>query len=220
MNDNHKYNKDAASRCADSMNIILQYQLDNPDEYFIIDSDMFFINKYDINKFQNYDMAIILQNRFNNNININYIWNGIYYMNFNKLKYKEMMNWNCIPNTDVGGMMYQWLLKYNNYNNFPDTKIIRYEYHKVNHSNNIFYIHHLWSLTWNKHNKDVNIEEKIPNEILDIIQKDPRNINNLYFMELYDNSILHYRAGGNWNNEGMQFHYELSDKLKKVIIKE
>ena len=29
---------------------------------------------------------------------------------------------------------------------------------------------------------------------------------------------IHYRAGGNWMKEGMQLHYILSERLKKILI--
>ena len=33
-----------------------------------------------------------------------------------------------------------------------------------------------------------------------------------------DNVFLHYRAGGNWNKEGMKLHIDLSNKLKKILV--
>ena len=45
-NQNHKIISCAATRCADSMNYILHYQLQNPDKYLLLDSDMF----YEINR--------------------------------------------------------------------------------------------------------------------------------------------------------------------------
>lgn len=62
-NDNHKTYDCAATRCANSMNYILTYQLQNPDKYLILDSDMFLIDYFDINKYSKYDCAIVLQSR-------------------------------------------------------------------------------------------------------------------------------------------------------------
>lgn len=42
-NESHKINTCAASRCADSMNYILEYQKRNPEKYLLLDSDMFLI---------------------------------------------------------------------------------------------------------------------------------------------------------------------------------
>lgn len=74
-NEHHKLNNDPALRCSDSMNYILNYQLENPDKYLLLDSDMFLIDYFDINKYSNYDCAIVLQKR---NEDIQYFWNGIY----------------------------------------------------------------------------------------------------------------------------------------------
>ena len=73
-NEHHKKNADAALRCADSMNCILQYQKDNPDKYLLLDSDMFLINYFDINKYSNYDCAIVLQSRNQHEINYFYVY--------------------------------------------------------------------------------------------------------------------------------------------------
>ena len=81
---NHKNNKSASQRTADSMNYILKYQIENPDKYLLLDSDMFLIDYFDINKYSNYDCAIVLQSR--NNFSINYFWNGIYYFDITKMK--------------------------------------------------------------------------------------------------------------------------------------
>ena len=56
-NDHHKTNRDAAMRCADSMNYILRYQLQNPGKYLCIDSDMFLIDTMDSNKYSEYNFC-------------------------------------------------------------------------------------------------------------------------------------------------------------------
>jgi len=59
-NDNHKQITCPAIRCAMSMNEMHKYYLSNPDKYLIIDSDMFLIDYFDINKYENYKSAILL----------------------------------------------------------------------------------------------------------------------------------------------------------------
>ena len=73
-------------------NYILEYQKTNPDKYLLLDSDMFLINDFDIEKYSNYDCAIVLQSR--NSHRINYFWNGIYYFDIIKMKNLELLNWN------------------------------------------------------------------------------------------------------------------------------
>jgi len=102
-NKHHILNKDAAYRCANSMNYILNYQKNNKDKYLLLDSDMFLIDYFDIDKYSKYDCAIVLQSR--NNSKINYFWNGIYYFDMTKMKNINMLNWNTCSGCDVGGMM-------------------------------------------------------------------------------------------------------------------
>ena len=55
-------------------------------------------------------------------------------------------------------------------------------------------------------------------ENIEFLQNNPRNKNNKFFCEIYDDVFLHYRASGNWNNEGMNLHKILSEKLKQVLL--
>jgi hypothetical protein len=122
-NDHHKTFKCAMQRCADSMNYILNYQKHHPDKYLLIDSDMFLIDYFDISKYDNCNAAVVLQDR---NENIFYIWNGIYYFDFNNIQNTEDLDWNPSTYCDVGGMMQKWLGKQIPVTALPSTKHIRY----------------------------------------------------------------------------------------------
>jgi len=213
-NEQHKTNSNAAIRCADSMTFILDYQKKNPDKYLLLDSDMFLIDYFDINKYSQYDCAVVLQSR--NNFKVNYFWNGIYYFDMTKMKNLDLLNWSCCPGCDVGGMMQEWLQKQMKDKPIPNTDEIRWK-NKLFHTNNIYFIKHLWSCSWDITELPTNIIESSP--IIDFIKNDPRNSNNKFFCEIYDNVFLHYRAGGNWMNEGMDLHYNLSNNLYRSIQK-
>ena len=213
-NEQHKTNSNAAIRCADSMTFILDYQKKNPDKYLLLDSDMFLIDYFDINKYSQYDCAVVLQSR--NNFKVNYFWNGIYYFDMTKMKNLDLLNWTCCPGCDVGGMMQEWLQKQMKDKPIPNTDEIRWK-NKLFHTNNIYFIKHLWSCSWDITELPTNIIESSP--IIDFIKNDPRNSNNKFFCEIYDNVFLHYRAGGNWMNEGMDLHYNLSNNLYRSIQK-
>ena len=202
----------SAKRCADAMNFILQYQKDNPDKYLLLDSDMFLVDYFDINKYSNYDCAVVLQSRQNHNIN--YFWNGIYYFNINKMKNLELLNWDCCSECDVGGMMQEWIKKQMKNNIFPNTDEIRKSYStdKTFHTDDIYFIKHLWSCSWDMSELPKNLENNV--ELLDFLKNDKRNKDNKFFCEIYDDVFLHYRAGGNWMKEGMEFHNEMTEKLK------
>jgi hypothetical protein len=144
-NEHHKKNTDADLRCADSMNYILQYQKDNPDKYLLLDSDMFLIDYFDINKYSNNDCAIVLQSR--NQHEINYFWNGIYYFDMTKMNNLELLNWNCCQHCDVGGMMQEWLKTQIGSIPMPNTDDIRWS-NKTVQTENIYFIKHLWSCSW------------------------------------------------------------------------
>lgn len=213
-NEQHKTNSNAAIRCADSMTFILDYQKKNPDKYLLLDSDMFLIDYFDINKYSQYDCAVVLQSR--NNFKVNYFWNGIYYFDMTKMKNLDLLNWTCCPGCDVGGMMQEWLQKQMKDKPIPNTDEIRWK-NKLFHTNNIYFIKHLWSCSWDITELPTNLIESSP--IIDFIKNDPRNSNNKFFCEIYDNVFLHYRAGGNWMNEGMDLHYNLSNNLYRSIQK-
>ena len=213
-NEQHKTNDSASIRTADSMTFILNYQKQNPDKYLLLDSDMFLIDYFDINKYSQYDCAIVLQSR--NDSKINYFWNGIYYFDMTKMKNLDLLNWTCCPGCDVGGMMQEWLQKQMKDKPIPNTDEIRWK-NELFHTNNIYFIKHLWSCSWDITELPTNIIESSP--IIDFIKNDPRNSNNKFFCEIYDNVFLHYRAGGNWMNEGMDLHYNLSNNLYRSIQK-
>lgn len=58
------------------------------------------------------------------------------------------------------------------------------------------FLRHLQSGTWD----ETNAPESVLNnpELLEWLKNDYRNVNNLFFAEIYDEKFLHYRGGGNW----------------------
>lgn len=201
-NSNHKIKQKAAQRCADSMNYILQYQKQNPDKYLLLDSDMFLVDYFDINKYSHYDCAILLQSRNDNKIN--YFWNGVYYFDMTKMKNIELLNWNCSPDCDVGGMMQEWL----------KSQLVHTG--EICNWTNIHFIKHLSSGCWDISKIPTNLESN--QKLIDFLKNDTRNTNGNFFCEIYDDVFLHYRAGGNWRKEGMDLHKNLSQSLKKCLL--
>jgi hypothetical protein len=214
-NEHHKLVLSAAERCADAMNAILQYQLQHSqeDKYLLLDSDMFLIADLDINKYSAYDCAVVLQSRSHN---INYIWNGIYYFDMAKMKNKALLNWRqgMEDNTDVGGMMHNWLAR--QVAVLPSSEDLRWAApEKTFHRDSVYFIKHLWSGSWN--------ETELPDrlrkwgELVQFLKEDVRNVGGKFYCEIYDDVFLHYRAGGNWNKEGMGLHNALTEKLSCVL---
>jgi len=204
------------------MNYILEYQKKNPDKYLLLDSDMFLIDYFDIKKYSNFDCAIVLQSRNDNKIN--YFWNGIYYFDITKMNNIELLNFDLFNYRDdggithycdVGGMMHDWLKRQMGNNSFPKTLDIRWT-DKEFHTNNIYFIKHLWSCTWDIRELPKTLQNNV--KLIDFLQKDVRNVNGKFFCEIYDNVFLHYRCGGNWRKEGFELHNSLSHKLKNSLL--
>ena len=210
-NEHHKTIQCAGKRCADSINFIQKYMLNNNDEYLVIDSDMFLINDFNIDKYKDYDCAIVLQSR--ELPKIDYIWNGLFYFNSNNINDFETIKWDLTSNTDVGGMTNIWLNK--KCKELPNTVEIRNSNKGIFNRDRIYFIKHLWSLSWN----ESEMPEYLKNTKLEkFIKEDPRNNNNKYFCEIYDDIFLHYRAGGDWEKKGLNFHSKLSEVLKNSLL--
>jgi hypothetical protein len=185
--------------------------LNNKDEYLIIDSDMFLIDYFDIEKYREYVCAIVLQNR--PEPKINYIWNGLFYFNLHKMETPEIINWDQLFKSDVGGLTHSWLSKQSS--TLPHVMDIRNSDKNKFNKDGIYFIKHLWSLTWN----NSEMPDKLKGSNLEkFIKNDPRNQNGGYFCEIYDDIFLHYRAGGDWQRKGMEFHKELTNNLKDILL--
>jgi hypothetical protein len=168
----------------------------------VIDSDMFLVNDLNVEeKYNEYQLAVVPQFRNNNTlaIDIPYVWNGLIYYDMPNVKNKHLLNWNTLGPiehglTDVGGNFYYYL------KHTPDAKI--------------YNIQHLWSCTWNKSK----FPQTLNNNLLNFLENDPKNVDNKYYSEIYDELYLHYRAGGNWINEGKDIHEKRTNLLWDTIV--
>lgn len=213
-NDHHRVRDNASERSADSMNFIFRYQTQHPDQYLVIDSDMFLIDNWSADKLKEYDAAIVLQSR--KDPTYHYPWNGWCYFDMFKLKNKNLVHWERIPGyCDTGGKMNDWLYVQMEGLPMPNTDEIRWS-NMTFHTNKIYFTKHLWSGTWDKSEAPDYIKEN--QTLLTFLKDDPRNVDGKFFCELYDGAFLHYRAGGNWRQEGLAFHQAITQKLKSVLM--
>jgi len=97
----------------------------------------------------------------------------------------------------------------------PITDDIRWTNKNFN-KDNIYYIKHLWSCTWNDREMPECVN-KNP-KLINFIKTDPRNQNGKFYCEIYDNKFLHYRAGGNWEKRNMSLHVSLALNLKQSLL--
>lgn len=214
-NDHHRYTTDSAVRCNETYSYILQYQLENLDTYLCIDGDMFLIDIFYGNEYDKYDCAVLRQERqlipgadlktvisepnrkyltVTKDNKIQYIWNGIHYFDMNKIQNKDLLNWNYVEIGDVGTSMSSWLY--------------------LQEQSKIKNISALLSLHWNEEDLPEHLKQ---HNIASFLQRDPRNQNNRFFCELYENKFLHYRSGGNWRHEGVELHLMLAKQLQDAL---
>lgn len=199
-----------------TMNIMLNYQKQNPDKYLIVDSDMFLIDYMDINKYDKYKCAFVLQIRQNN---YRYMWNGLVYMDSNLIKDDiNLLDWGMLNFTDTGGKTNEWLEKQILIDNIyvPTDLELRYNKEINYNKKSLYYIKHLWSLSWNETELPENLKDKT--DLINFLINDTRNIDNKFHCEIYDNIFLHYRSGSNWTGLGLNFHNDNSLKLKKLLV--
>ena len=215
-NDKHLEITSGSDRHSSGMNLITEIMKQYPDEYLILDSDMFLIDYLDINIYRKYNTAIVLQQR--DERRINYIWPGLCY--FNNNNDYNLLKWNVIEHTDNGGASCIWLkTKLKENENFPISEEIKFNNNNNNNINttNIYFIRHLWSLDWNEDDIRDNESNNIK-KLSNFFKEDLRNKDGKFFSEIYDNKFLHYRAGCNWIGEGIEFHKKNSQRLKEAIL--
>jgi hypothetical protein len=194
-NSHHIYQTSASVRHSDSVNFITKFMFEYPDIYFMLDSDMFFVDYFDIKEFENYYFCYINQSRNINNYMINYPWPNFFYLNINEIPNKELIDWSIDYGLDAGGKCAKWLTKLD--------------------KNKVLQIQHLCSCQWDE--KD--IPEIINKNITFFLDNDIRNNNGKYFSELYHKKILHYRGGSNWMNDSYKLHYSMTNLLSNTLSK-
>ena len=215
----HHVNMSMSNRHADTFNNhVLKYQRENPDKYLLIDSDMFLIDYLDLSKtYFKYDCALLLQQR----PGLNYIWPGLCYLDYNKIKNINLLDWSTGHGGDTGAAMCDWFNLQNARGGaVPNTERDLRWGSKVktfhNEMSSIYYIRHLWSCSWNENELSANYCTQT--DLIKFLKEDLRNVKGNFYCEIYDEVFLHYRAGSNWNKEGMSLHKELTNKLRKALL--
>ena len=202
-----------SERHADTFNKhVLTYQKQNPDKYLLVDSDMFLIDYFDIERYAPYACAA----SFNVANSQSYLWPGICYFDMTQITNFELINWSCCPGFDTGGMTKEWLKSQLGDDTSPQKlQEIRAKNNSI-HLNHIYTIQHLCSCSWNISQLPDNLKDNT--KLIEFLNNDVRNTNDTYFCEIYDNIFLHYRAGSNWMDEGLGVHNMLSNKLKDALL--
>lgn len=206
-NEGHKHIQCASLRHVDSLQFLLDYMMQNKDEYLILDGDMFLIDHLDIEKYRKHDCACVLQER----PHLRYIWPNLFYVDLNKLKHIELFKLN-IDGADTGSASHHWLKTFPC--SFPKCEEIRHSSHQF--TNEYFYfIKHLCSCSWN----ETEISENLKNNetLLAFLRSDFRNQDGYFFCEIYDQCLFHYRAGSNWMGQPKETHKQQLQNLFSVL---
>ena len=209
-NDIHITIPSGSYRHSMTLNEILKYQLSNPDKYLLLDADMLLIDYLDIDKYQN-KSAVLLQERDGG---VKYAWPGLFYFDTTITTNLELFNWFMNPGiSDSGGMSEIWLkTQISDGETFPSTFDLRWKRDDDYNTSKIYFIKHLWSLTWNEDELPDNFKDN--DDLITFLKNDKRNKDGKIFCEIYDDVFLHYRGGGcNWMGEGVEFHKSQLEKL-------
>jgi hypothetical protein len=169
-----------------ALNQILDYQKEVGGKYLYVDSDLLLIKPV-TQLYDEYDIAYVPQERKG----INYSWPGLFYINLDKAKSKNTMNWN---NGDINGVSL-------------DTGGMMHDFIEENRSRS-YRIQHLSSGQWNTYGDG---------PILNFLKNDPRNTGEMFFAEMYDDKFLHFRDGMNWERRRKEQQNTAIKKLQDSI---
>lgn len=187
---------DIGTRCSDTLQYAYNYaiSLEGYDYLFILDSDMFFINHFNINEYiNNYQICGIFQSGGS----IIYLWSAISIFNLKKCINLNQLNWECgkIDNNsvDVGGNTYYYIRDYN-----PLIKPITNSHYS--YADSVLKIN----------------DEKLKLLLLEICNISPTKSCNKEIM--LNNAIIHVRGGSNWDYKSEDFFYKQFELIKNYIL--
>jgi len=212
-NDNYFYKsiRCSSTRKASVMNFILKYQIKYPDQYLILDSDIFLIDYLDINeRYKEYKMAFSIRQNYYNEIVYKYIKLGVIYMDTRKIEDIYYLDWGINYGiTDIGGLSYDWLNRQLGKGERIPTKYELYfnQYDNYN-TKNIYFMKILGKNSWTIKQYPENLKnEKFKNFLIE----DNRNNGELIYGEIFDNIFYHFSMKKNKNQ------LELLNKFNDII---
>jgi len=201
------------------MNFMLKYQIANPDQYLILDSDMFLIDYLDVNeRYGKYKTGFYIQDRVFENRIVRYAWVGIVYMDMRKIKDSYLIDWGLNYGiTDCGGLTEEWVnrqLKTNE--SYPTNLELSWNRSDNFNTEDVYLMRSMRGHCWIIDDIPDNLKKN--KKLCEYLNEDKRNRDNLIFSEIYDGIFLHYHSGCNWRGEGIEYHKERANKLKNILI--
>jgi hypothetical protein len=196
-NGEHRHKVNPSYRHTDTLRVVMDYIRGagtggGRGRYWMLDSDMFLVRDIDVDSYFSEGAAVVLQTRESKR----YAWPNLWWIDVGVVDISRLC-WDLAPHCDTGGASAAWL---------AGLKKVRW-------------ISHLPSCTWDRAAL-AGIEDGLFDSrgLLEFLEGDVRNQGGRFWAEIYEGSILHLRAGSNWNGEGAAVHLELVRKLKKYLM--
>lgn len=197
---------DACTRCADSVQTAFNYAAKNSNDYefiFLIDSDMFFVGPFNIEDYMtSYNMSALPQSRGDEKKSFHYIWNGIAIFRTSLPNLHEL-SWNCGRINDLGGdvgaQTYFYLEKYKEFIKLRPMTNTHVTYKNTIDDYFNVVIERRVNQIGTEDDDFVRSCKKIYKLFLRIAGDDSANKE-----IMLNTTILHLRAGGNWNYTGLE----------------
>lgn len=150
----------------------------NPNKYLFLNKGVYLIDYFDISIFYGFKCACLLKETKNKTIKG--IWDNIIYFDLNLIHDFNIFTWNS---TEI------WLkaqIKQNDY--LPVIEQLRWD--KINEfkTTDIYFMKHLWSLTWNIEELPLNLKNK--KKLIHFLKNDKRNKNKKILSEIYMNVFI------------------------------
>ena len=202
MNGHHAYLTSASHRHADTLKWMLSFMRSYPDEYLMLDSDMFPVATVPLEKYRSAPAgAWALQTR----PPVRYLWPNLFFVDMRRVPFVERLMFDVHPGTDTGGASATWL------------SMIERE------GLGIYWFPYLSSCKWTAAEFPTSIVWR-RDALLEFCDADVRNTmvagDQRYWCEIYDDVFFHYRAGSNWNGEGGAVHRGNMVRLMERLLAE
>ena len=184
------------------MNFIIKYQIANPDQYLIIEDDVFLIDYLDINnRYKDFKIAFNFKTKIDEKI-IRYIWSGIIYIDLTKIDDIYYLDW---------FMSEIWLNRQiKDDEKIPSINEIYFNRIDDYNTSNIYFIKCMKNYSWSINEIPENLNRKI--NFKQFLLEDKRNYGELIYSEIYDNIFYHYKKNKEENNN------YLINNFDKIII--
>ena len=191
-NDHHRYIDSASHRHTDTLRIVMRYVAEKgAGRYWMLDSDMFLVGDFAIEGY--FPLSLVRQVRGEKE----YAWPNLWMIDTRSVDVSQL-SWDLAEGCDTGGASAPWLQK---------------------RRGQVRWISHLPSCQWGPEQM-TDAAKTVSNKagFRTFLEGDVRNREGRFWSELYEGTILHIRAGSNWNGEGRAVHESVVRSLSGYLL--